>query len=40
LDISEEEIKFAQSQLEAAGLQAEQLVVGDARRLREFVSGS
>jgi 2-polyprenyl-3-methyl-5-hydroxy-6-metoxy-1,4-benzoquinol methylase len=40
LDISEEEIKFAQSQLEGAGLQAEQLAVGDARRFREFVSGS
>ncbi len=40
LDFSEEEIKFARSQLEGSGLQAEQLVVGDARRLTEFVSGS
>jgi len=40
LDFSEEEIKLARSRLQGLGLQAEQLIVGDARSLSHFVTGS
>jgi|SRR5688572_16116414 len=39
-DISEEEIRLAEKQLERLGLQAEQLLVGDARDLSRFASES
>lgn len=38
-DLSEEEINLARTQLEQAGLQAERLIVGDARHLNQFTLG-
>ena len=37
-DISEEELKLARTQLEQSGLEAQQIINGDARRLSHFIT--
>ena len=39
-DLSEEEVRLARTRLDSLGLQAEQLLVGDARDLSSLVSGT
>ena len=38
-DISEEELKLARTQLEQSGVEAQQIVNGDARHLSQFIPG-
>jgi S-adenosylmethionine-dependent methyltransferase len=38
-DISEEAVKLARTRLEQSGLQAQQMIIGDARDLRTLISG-
>ena len=37
-DISEEELKLARTQLEQSGLEAQQIINGDARNLSQFIT--
>jgi 2-polyprenyl-3-methyl-5-hydroxy-6-metoxy-1,4-benzoquinol methylase len=39
LDISEQELKLARSELERSGLEAYQIIIGDARNLGELITG-